>query len=160
MSTSPLSLPSDELLSSEDRECMDGLLEPYLNNLFKLPTANIKSAFDLIMGLIKAQSTEISGLKAAQLEYTQRENEVRIHLEREYQTAVSEWESERNEITKTLHLLKEDHNYASRTQEKADALIKELKDEVKMRIESLSGNRFLDLQVATLYLNTCTDSRF
>lgn len=161
MSASPPASSLDELLSNGGIECADGLLEPYINDLFNLPTKNIKSAFGLILGLIKAQSAEISELKAAQLDYTRRENEVRIRLESEQRTAVSKWESECNEITEKLRLLKKDQNDAFKTQEKANALVGELKDELKVRrrIKSLSVNFFFDLcHVAQHDLDTQKDS--
>mmetsp|Transcript_12736 Transcript_12736/g.27104 ORF Transcript_12736/g.27104 Transcript_12736/m.27104 type:complete len:894 (-) Transcript_12736:2226-4907(-) len=139
MSASPLASSLDELLSNGDIECADGLLEPYLNDLFNLPTKNIKSAFGLILGLIKAQSAEISGLKTAQLDHIHRENEVRIRLESGHRTAVSKWESGCNEITEKLRLLKKDQNDAFKTQEKADALVIELKDELKTLASNFQG---------------------
>ena len=85
-----------------------------LKNLFDLPTKNIESAFELILGLVQEQSSKIDDLNRAHVEAVEKNVKIRASM----QNAVDGLVRENDELSINLRTLKEEHATMSCTLDK------------------------------------------
>ena len=126
-------IDATNLTTHDEKADIAKQLDLCINNLFEVPSRNIGSAFELILGLIKDQSSEINNLKRAQLESFQKYEEIRIQQENAHQTAIEEWGRGRNEIVSTFQNLKKEHEDLKESHEISINTVLGLKDEIKVR---------------------------
>jgi len=84
-------------------------IQACLKNLFDLPTKNIESAFELILGLVQEQSSKIDDLNRAHVEAV--EENAKIHAS--MQNAVDGLVRENDGLSMNLRTLKEEHATSS-----------------------------------------------
>lgn len=101
-------------------------LESYLKGLFDVPSKNIESAFELVLGSIKQQSSEINELKNAHREALENNDLLKSHIER----LENELANEKADVATEFQQLKRDHKDLLLTHEKSLATIDAIQQEV------------------------------
>ena len=118
----------DDPSSNEMQSSNPAHLESYLKGLFEIPSQNIEAAFQLVLDLIKQQSGEIDELKKAYQEATSRNDELSVQIER----ASNDIAKERVDVATTLDDLKRDRDQLLASQEKTQATIVSIQQEIKV----------------------------
>ena len=113
-------------------------VETYVKNIFDVPSRNIESAFELVLGLIREQSSEISNLKRAHLESLKKHHEIQMEMESVAVKLV--WE--KNDAIATFEKLRKEHEDLIVSHEKTNNTVEELQNEIKVR--RLNETKFLD----------------
>jgi len=80
-------------------------IQACLKNLFDLPTKNVESAFELILGLVQEQSSKIDDLNRAHVEAVEENAKIRASM----QNAVDGVVRENDGLSINLRTLKEEH---------------------------------------------------
>jgi hypothetical protein len=89
-------------------------IQACLQNLFDLPTKNIESAFELILGLVQEQASKIDDLNRAHVEAVEENAKIRASM----QNAVDGLVRENEGLSVQLRTLKEEHATMSCTLDK------------------------------------------
>ena len=89
-------------------------IQACLKNLFDLPTKNVESAFELILGLVQEQSSKIDDLNRAHVEAVEENAKIRASM----QNAVDGLVRENDGLSINLRTLKEEHGTMSCTLDK------------------------------------------
>eukprot|EP00579_Thalassiosira_antarctica_P010294 CAMPEP_0201915924 /NCGR_PEP_ID=MMETSP0903-20130614/5704_1 /ASSEMBLY_ACC=CAM_ASM_000552 /TAXON_ID=420261 /ORGANISM="Thalassiosira antarctica, Strain CCMP982" /LENGTH=736 /DNA_ID=CAMNT_0048451645 /DNA_START=46 /DNA_END=2256 /DNA_ORIENTATION=- len=112
-------------------------LETCLKNLFEVPTKNIDSAFQLILGLIKEQSSQIDGLKRAHNEALEDNGKVRSSM----QNAVDDLVREKDELSVDFQALEKKHDNLLQSYDETTIAVDGLKHEIEtLECNSLGDN--------------------
>lgn len=114
----------DEASSGSPHEQLEGCLK----NLFEVPSRNIESAFELVLGLIKEQSLQIDGLKRAHDEALVNNEKIRTSL----QSAVETLAKDKNVLSLDFHELKLEHEKLLQSHHDTTTHFDELKNEVEV----------------------------
>lgn len=123
---------SDDQVGSQDEALTSECLEACLGNLFEVPSKNIESAFGLVLGLIKEQSSQIDVLKRAHTEALEHHEEVRASM----QHAVDELIREKGDLSTNLTNLKAEHDNLLKSCDKTTHIVEELRHEVEVSASS------------------------
>ncbi len=102
-----------------------------------MPTKNIESAFELILGLVKEQSSQIVDLNKAHFEVVKKNDKICASL----QNAVDGLARENAELSADLRTLKEDHSLLLQSHGTLSSLVDILRHETE--VSDISGVRFL-----------------
>ena len=105
-------------------------LETCLKNLFQVPTKNIDSAFQLILGLIKEQSSQIDGLKRAHDEALEDNGKVRTSM----QNAVEDLVREKDELSVDFQALEKKHDNLLQSYDKTTNAVDGLKHKIEVSV--------------------------
>lgn len=100
-----------------------------LRNLFDLPTKNIESAFELILGLVNEQSSQIVDLTRAHFE----EGDKNAKTCASIQTAVDALAKENEGLSADLRALKEEHCLLLQSHATMSCLVDNLRHETEVR---------------------------
>ena len=98
-------------------------IEACIKNLFDVPTKNIESAFGLILGLIREQSSKIECLKQEHVESLENNDRVRSSM----QNVIDDLVREKGELSSHLQELRDEHETTTKT-------VDELKLEIEVSI--------------------------
>jgi len=104
--------------------------ETCLKNLFEVPSKNIESAFGLVLGLIKEQSSQIDGLKRVHSEALESNEKIRTLM----QSALDDIAREKNELHDDFKKLKTDHEHLLKSYDNTTHEVDELKHGVEVSV--------------------------
>jgi hypothetical protein len=106
-------------------------IQACLKNLFVLPTTNIESAFELILGLVKEQSSKIDGLNRAHVEAV--EGNAKICA------SVDGLLKENFVLSVDLRKLKEEHGHLLRSHASISCTLDKLRQDIEVRVVKRSA---------------------
>ena len=105
-------------------------IEACLKDLFEVPTKNIESAFQLVLGLLRDQNHQ---LEQAHEKALQDNEAVRISM----QNAVDKLVKEKGELANDLNELKVEHGQLLKSYEKTAGVVDELRQEIEVRMSEV-----------------------
>jgi hypothetical protein len=117
------------MASEASTESSHERIHAILRNLFDLPTKNIESAFELILGLVKEQSSQIVDLNMAHLEEVEKNAKTCASI----QNAVDGLARENAGLSADLRTLKEEHCLLLQSHATMSSLLDNLKHETEVR---------------------------
>ena len=109
-------------------------IETCLAHLFDIPTKNIESAFQLILGLLKSQSSKINSLKFAHDEALEYNEKIRTSM----QNDVDKLAREKDELSQQFQKLNNEHTHLRTSYDTTLNTVDELKNELEVRALSTS----------------------
>ena len=126
-------------------------IETCLANLFDVPTKNIECAFQLILGLLKSQSSEIDSLKCAHDEALKCNDKIRTSM----QNDIDKLAREKDELSQHFQNLNNEHTHLRTSYDTTLNTVDELKNELEVRVVACHHTSILSFSAVVGSYPTC-----